>query len=51
MAMSINTNDLENARTAETIPFDNAVNIPLAKMLKPMNNRAIVQILLPVTAR
>lgn len=33
IVISINTNDLENARTAETIPLDNAVNIPLAKIL------------------
>ena len=48
---SINTKDLENANTAETIPLDNAVNIPLAKMLNPIKNSAIVQILFPVTAR
>ncbi len=51
MVISINTKDLENASMADTIPLDNAVNIPLAKILKPMKNNAIVQILLPVTAR
>lgn len=51
MAISINTKDLENARTAETIPLDKAVNIPLAKILKPIKRSAAVQILLPVTAR
>ena len=30
MVMSINTKDLENARTADTIPLDRAVNMPLA---------------------
>ena len=50
MVISIKTNDLENANTAETTPFDNAVNMPLAKILKPINNKAIVQILFPVTA-
>ena len=49
--ISMNTNDRENARTAETTPFDSAVNIPLAKILKPIKKRAIVQILFPVTAR
>ena len=48
---NINTNDLENARTAEITPFDNAVNIPLAKILKPIKSNATVQILFPVTAR
>ncbi len=51
MVISINTKDLEKASTAETTPLDNAVNIPLAKILKPMKNKAIVQILFPVTAR
>lgn len=51
IVISINTNDLENARTAETIPLDNAVNIPLAKILKPIKNNAAVHILFPVTAR
>ncbi len=50
MVMSINTNDLENARTAETIPLDNAVNIPLAKMLNPIKHNAAVHIRFPVTA-
>ncbi len=51
MAASINTKDLENASTADTTPLDNAVNIPLAKILKPMKSNAIVQIRFPVTAR
>ena len=51
IVININTNDLENARTAETIPLDNAVNIPLAKILKPIKNSAMVQILFQVTAR
>lgn len=46
--ININTNDLENARTAEINPLDNAVNIPLAKILKPINKSAMVQILFPV---
>lgn len=51
IATSINTKDLENARTAETTPLDNAVNIPLAKILKPINSSAIVHIRFPVTAK
>ena len=51
MVININTNDLENASTAETNPFDNAVNIPLANILNPIKNNAIVQIRLPVTAK
>ena len=51
IVISINTKDLENARIAETIPFDRAVNIPLAKILNPINNNAIVQTLFPVTAK
>ena len=51
IAISMNTNDLENARTAETTPLDSAVNAPLAKMLNPMKNRASVQSRFPVTAR
>ena len=47
---NINTKDLENASTAEIIPLDNAVNIPLANILKPIKNNAIVHILFPVTA-
>ena len=50
IVISIKTKDLANARTAETIPFDNAVNMPLAKILKPIKNNAMVQILFPVTA-
>ena len=49
--ININTKDLENARTAEITPLDNAVNIPLEKILKPIKKSAIVQILFPVTAR
>lgn len=44
------TKERENARIAEIIPLFNAVNIPLEKMLKPINNRAILQILFPITA-
>lgn len=51
MVISINIKDLENARAAETTPLDRAVNIPLAKILNPIKNNAIVQILFPVTAR
>ncbi len=51
IVISINTKDLENARTAETTPLDSAVNIPLAKILNPINNSATVQIRFPVTAR
>ena len=47
----INTNDRENARTAETTPLDNAVNSPLANILKPIKRSAAEQILFPVTAR
>ena len=51
MVTSMNTKDLENARTAEITPLDKAVNMPLAKILNPIKNSAIVQILFPVTAR
>ena len=51
MVISINTKDLENASMAETMPLDNAVNIPLANILNPIKNRAMVHILFPVTAR
>ena len=51
MVISINRKDLEKASAAETIPLDSAVNIPLAKMLKPIKNSAAVHILFPVTAR
>ena len=47
---SINTKDLEKARIAETIPLDSAVNMPLAKILKPIKNSAMVHILFPATA-
>ncbi len=40
MAISMNTKEREKARTAEIIPLDNAVNIPLAKILKPIKNSA-----------
>ena len=43
--MSMNTKNLENARTTETTPFDSAVNSPLAKILNPIKRRAMVQIL------
>ncbi len=36
---------------AETIPLFNAVNIPLAKILNPINKSAMLQILFPITAR
>lgn len=36
IVININTNDLENARMAETTPLDNAVNNPLAKILNPI---------------
>ena len=39
IVISIKTKDLENARTAETAPLDSAVNIPLAKMLKPIKSK------------
>lgn len=48
--MSMNTKERENASTAETLPLDKAVNMPLMKMLKPMKNRAIVHTRFPVTA-
>lgn len=51
IVININTNDRENARIADTTPFDSAVNIPLAKILKPIKNNAIVQMRFPVTAR
>ncbi len=51
MVISINTKDLEKAKTAEIIPLDSAVNIPLANILNPMKRRAMVHILFPVTAR
>ena len=51
MAISMNTKEREKARTAEIIPLDNAVNIPLAKILNPIKSNAAVHILFPVTAR
>ena len=50
MVISINTKEREKARTAETMPLDSAVNIPLAKILKPINKSARVQIRFPTTA-
>ena len=50
IVISMNTKEREKARTAETMPLDRAVNIPLAKMLKPMKNNARVQIRFPVAA-
>lgn len=46
----MNTKEREKARMAETIPLFKAVNIPLEKILNPINNNAILQILFPVTA-
>jgi len=51
IVININTKERENARIAETIPFDNAVKVPLAKILNPIKSNAIVQILFPVIAR
>ena len=51
IATIMNTNDLENASTAETTPFDNAVNVPLANILNPMNRSAMVHTRFPVTAK
>lgn len=50
MVISMNTNDCENAETAEITPLDSAVNIPLTKILKPIKSNAMVQLLFPVTA-
>ncbi len=50
IVISINTKEREKARTAETMPLESAVNIPLAKILKPMKNKARVQMRFPVTA-
>ncbi len=51
MAITVNTKVRENARTAEMIPLESAVNIPLAKILKPTKSNASEQIRLPTTAR
>lgn len=51
MAITVNTKVRENARTAEMIPLERAVNIPLAKTLKPTKSNASEQIRLPTTAR
>lgn len=48
--ITMNTKEREKARIAETIPLFKAVNIPLEKILNPINNNAILQILFPVTA-
>lgn len=48
---NINTKEREKARMAETTPFDNAVNIPLEKILNPIKNSAKVHIRFHVTAR
>ncbi len=50
MVSIINTKEREKASTPETTPLDSAVNIPLAKMLKPIKSSATVQIRFPVTA-
>ena len=47
----MNTKEREKASTAEISPLDNAVNIPLAKTLKPIKIRAKEQIRFPVTAK
>ena len=51
MAISVKTKVRENASTAEMSPLESAVNIPLAKMLKPTKSRAREQIRFPATAR
>ena len=48
--MIIKTKDLVKASTADTIPLFRAVNIPLAKILNPINKSAVVQMRFPVTA-
>ena len=48
--ITINTKDLEKARTAETIPLFKAVNKLLEKILNPIKHRAILQSRFPVTA-
>ena len=48
--ITMNTKEREKARIAETIPLFKAVNIPLEKILNPINNNTILQILFPVTA-
>ena len=49
--ITINIKEREKAKIAEIIPLFKAVNIPLEKMLNPINNNAILQIRFPVTAR
>lgn len=51
MAIAVNKKVREKASTAEIIPLESAVNIPLAKMLKPTKSSASEQIRLPTTAR
>ena len=48
--MIIKTKDLVKASIADTIPLFRAVNIPLAKILNPINKSAVVQMRFPVTA-
>lgn len=50
MVASMNTKEREKARIAETMPLESDVNIPLAKILNPMKNRAMLQMRFPVTA-
>ena len=51
MAITVNTKVREKASTAEIIPLESAVNIPLAKMLNPTKSNASEQIRFPWTAR
>lgn len=51
MAATRKTKVLEKAMTAETLPFDNAVNNMLEKVLKPTNSNARENNLFPLTAR
>lgn len=44
MVMNINTKVREKANTADTIPLESAVNIPLIKILKPMINMDLSEI-------
>ena len=48
--ITINIKEREKAKIAEIIPLFKAVNMPLEKMLNPINNNAILQIRFPVTA-
>lgn len=47
MAIAVNKKVRDKASTAEIIPLESAVNIPLAKMLKPTKSSASEQIRLP----